>query len=768
LYERKPDGTFRGIPDQARKDALQEALELIAGEGAVEMQQLGKLDLARIALVEITRQQNQLEGGAEGTGRALRALLRRAIEELKPGLGEPNYNDRSWQVYFCLNGQYVQAKKTRMLSDEAGVSESQYFRWRRKAIDALAQKLLDMEEAAQTSGELRGVFASSPFAQALSTPRRPASGLSPFVHYGRQHPWKVLTLLVLALALVLVPLQSSAPQLPTPPLTSLSPGVRLATATTANNGVQPRATPTASAKQSASPSLLPNSGSGSTVCPRADTVGPVDSHLLDGLIADPFNLMRQPDIQWYFYVSSLVASGTDLWIGYFGAPGIAGPGLQHWNGQVWADCSDKARIGNQNVNAVFSDSAKRIWVGTDSDGVRMWDGTSWHRYTTEDGLPSNTVYHFADDPTGHVWAATLDGITDFVDGSWETLPDYAIRDWGTNASRVIDPSARAIAFTDSNDLWVGTSDTGIRHFSSTQCCDWHDITPASGLGGRQVRDIVIRRASADWPESVWVATADGGVSRYESGHWIVYRTADGLPGDDVRALLVDLYGRVWAATDGGVAYFERNHWIVYDRVDTASLTIVPKCEQCAVEDDGLWTGTVDGLFTYSALPYLDNEDIVAVASVCMGNSALPSSCQPAQLLKADGVVTATVPGAFGLDEPLWRRTFTVPDTYALAQPLWLQVVVRPQTPLPLGGMQGDLLNEVDEPAIFYWPNIPVTEVISQGQSFTFTTLQHPELYFRDASDTGPFARTYTISWRTWMRGRYVGPLIRVVFTVRRP
>jgi len=51
-------------------------------------------------------------------------------------------------------------------------------------------------------------------------------------------------------------------------------------------------------------------------------------------------------------------------------------------------------------------------------GVARFDGENWSRYTTDDGLPSNTVYDIEVDEKGTIWVSTGKGISCYYKDRW--------------------------------------------------------------------------------------------------------------------------------------------------------------------------------------------------------------------------------------------------------------------------------------------------------------------------------------------------------------
>jgi len=86
-----------------------------------------------------------------------------------------------------------------------------------------------------------------------------------------------------------------------------------------------------------------------------------------------------------------------------------------------------------------------VWAGTWGAGLSRFDGTSWHIYTVEDGLPSNHVFSLHIDEAGRLWAGTSNGLAVRDGEGWHRYGAEA----GLNVQSVF-----AIA-TSGDTAWVG-------------------------------------------------------------------------------------------------------------------------------------------------------------------------------------------------------------------------------------------------------------------------------------------------------------------------
>ncbi|HET9588881.1 MAG TPA: hypothetical protein VFO91_08845 [Anaerolineales bacterium] len=87
---------------------------------------------------------------------ALRALLRKAVDQIKPG-GERRFTSE-WILYNILEMKFIEGRKVREVAGRLAMSEADLYRKQRVAVEAVARAILEMEqnEADDKSGELHG------------------------------------------------------------------------------------------------------------------------------------------------------------------------------------------------------------------------------------------------------------------------------------------------------------------------------------------------------------------------------------------------------------------------------------------------------------------------------------------------------------------------------------------------------------------------------------------------------------------------------------
>jgi hypothetical protein len=78
--------------------------------------------------------------------KALRSVLYKAIEALKPPEGQQTLTTKEWILYNILEMKFIRGLRITQIATRLSVSESDLYRKQRAAVDAVAKVLTSMEE----------------------------------------------------------------------------------------------------------------------------------------------------------------------------------------------------------------------------------------------------------------------------------------------------------------------------------------------------------------------------------------------------------------------------------------------------------------------------------------------------------------------------------------------------------------------------------------------------------------------------------------------
>jgi len=288
-----------------------------------------------------------------------------------------------------------------------------------------------------------------------------------------------------------------------------------------------------------------------------------DGGTLHDKLDDTWATFSEEDGLVYRYVKALVVDGEDcVWAGtddglsvldFAGTP-------SNKTDDTWTTFTPADGLSSDDVRDLAVDSGGRMWIATYYGGIFVLDhgGTpfdksddTWTRFSTSDGLVSNSLYALLlDESAGQVWVGSDgDGISrlDYAG----TVEDKGDDTWTTFTTEDPLPDNSVYALLPEGDyIWVGVYFGGL---TATDGETWTTFTSGDGL----VSELVYAIASDGLK---WVGTYLYGLSAFDDGGtphdksddtWTTFRTEDGLSNNSVRAVTVDGSGRKWLGTWGG-------------------------------------------------------------------------------------------------------------------------------------------------------------------------------------------------------------------------
>jgi PAS domain S-box-containing protein len=203
------------------------------------------------------------------------------------------------------------------------------------------------------------------------------------------------------------------------------------------------------------------------------------------------------------------------------------------------------------------------------------------KWTSDQGLPQNTVDGIVQTRDGYLWLATWEGVVRF-DGVRFVATDVANTPaLGSNMILALWEDGQAA-------LWIATRGAGLVRRLNGQ---FRAFTTADGLPSNFVNALF-----EDRDKSLWIAT-EGGLARFANGRIRAFGAADGFSGDSfVDAVQQDHNGVVWIGTSSS-GLFAYEHGRFTKRIDARRIGAVLSI---AEDRSGtLWVGTSTGLYGLS-------------------------------------------------------------------------------------------------------------------------------------------------------------------------
>jgi ligand-binding sensor domain-containing protein len=233
----------------------------------------------------------------------------------------------------------------------------------------------------------------------------------------------------------------------------------------------------------------------------------------------------------------------NLWVGSLGA----GVGKISASGRI-TRYTTKQGLPSDSVFCLDSKSSDRMWICTNQGLARLENGR-FQIFTTADGLPSNQIRSTCQATDGTRWVAGLDfGLSRWNGSRFESYSDPHI---------LHRENVTALACANDGSVWAGT-DSGVIQIRQGQS---RSFSVRDGLP-----DNAVSALSMGPDGSLWIGTNDG-ISRYRNGEFSVYTTRDGLSHSLVLSLYVDREQSLWAGTKDGLDQFTDGKVTPYTTAD---------------------------------------------------------------------------------------------------------------------------------------------------------------------------------------------------------
>ncbi len=301
-------------------------------------------------------------------------------------------------------------------------------------------------------------------------------------------------------------------------------------------------------------------------------------------------------------------------------------GVARFDGESWTTYDEKDGLPRANVRGIVADRQGRVWFlvrsgfglldgglavyehgrftslpGKDApEGIRMWsaivdtngdlwtsgvglitrfDGSVWHRFTVDDGLPNTRVGGLVEDSRGIIWYWTDERGVGFIENGRVTTfapPDRP-------ALHVI--SGDRVVEDADGTIWFGTQGGAVRYDGQ----DWQVFGTEEGLS-----EDAASRIYADREGRIWLAGQGGTLSLYDPNTWHHFTTDDGLPANNITASLIDNTGNLWFGSHGGgIGRFNGETFTVFRTEDG-----IPENRVRRLRKDrkgGIWLATRGGM-----------------------------------------------------------------------------------------------------------------------------------------------------------------------------
>ena len=219
-------------------------------------------------------------------------------------------------------------------------------------------------------------------------------------------------------------------------------------------------------------------------------------------------------------------------------------GTEHDGLYRWAEGVQPVHLVNgQHVSSIFEDSSHNIWIGTWSGGIFLFDNKGTVRniralLSGKSSLSSDFVRCFEEDNKGCLWIGTETGL-DCLDTRTGRVEHYSE---GVDSYGLTHSSVWCLQKDGQGTIWAGTYFGGVNYFNPEYAIYrffQKEDNPSEGLSSPIVGNML-----EDKRGHIWICTEGGGLNRFdpEKGtfQWFVHRpAANSISHNNVKSIWYD-------------------------------------------------------------------------------------------------------------------------------------------------------------------------------------------------------------------------------------
>ena len=328
-----------------------------------------------------------------------------------------------------------------------------------------------------------------------------------------------------------------------------------------------------------------------------------------------FNAMKGPDTGLPSNSVNSVVIGKDGFP-YFA---VSKYGMMKFDGiDKWTAYNSSNSPIEDFIWGIGKDSKGNLWMPGGWNGITKFDGSTFTRYTKASGLIENNLSYFGEDAGGNVWLGNAyTGLSRFNGTNFTNFTAYNTPGWlnentPTGMVKTNSPTVTWFTFYNSlvrlsgstwtsfnksntsalpsnsysggvtdaaNNVWFWGSEAVVRYNSNNT---WSSVK--SSIPGRWVSTIVAEPTGS----TVWIGS-EGGLTSYNGSTWKTYTTANGLPDNNVRKILIR-GSEKWLLTNTAIVKMEGTTFTSYTLTNSGLPTT--SINAWAFDNEGnLWMAT---------------------------------------------------------------------------------------------------------------------------------------------------------------------------------
>lgn len=218
------------------------------------------------------------------------------------------------------------------------------------------------------------------------------------------------------------------------------------------------------------------------------------------------------------------------------------------------------------------DPEGNIWFGTVGAGIVRYDGKNFKGYSIANGLPSGVALSIIADSKGNIWIGTTAGVCKYDGYRFITFPAI---------NSLVGSFVTSLIEDRNHNIWIGTQEGGVCRYDGK---NFTRFSTENGLPSNYIQCLL-----ADINGSMWIGTEGGGLCHLQNNNIRVFDQNSGLPNDHIHSLLQDQKGNIWIGTRNGICRFDGSLFTSFNTKSRLGGNVITSMEQDLLGN--IWIGT---------------------------------------------------------------------------------------------------------------------------------------------------------------------------------
>lgn len=237
------------------------------------------------------------------------------------------------------------------------------------------------------------------------------------------------------------------------------------------------------------------------------------------------------------------------------------------------------------ARTLFQDSKGNLWVGSNDEGVQKLSKSEQITYSTQNGLPNNSVRAITEDKQNNIWIGTASGIV-YITPEGEIVSPGCAKD--VNLSHI---TVSQLYCDSAYKIWLlDTEAKGIYQYTDNMFQKYLDLDESFS-------DYVVSSIAQDSMGNFWIGLGYDGIIKVKNGFISKVQSNTILDSVPTNTIYTDKSGALWFGTEKGLVLYKDGQFSTYEDKSILAKTSINKIFED--REGNIWVAT-------------DNEGIVKV------------------------------------------------------------------------------------------------------------------------------------------------------------